>query len=213
MTEPLTPAGLRCRREALGLSRADLGVLLDVNEGVIRSWEIGKSEPRDPISIHMLLGEIEDAALDCVDELIESVDDENEGRAGAADSAHRVPGHSHLSSEHAMGNAAPPTLVPCLRRARIPAPLRSGHPRPDRHPLRLRTRIMTTEYLGTAAVAERLGLAVPTIRSYILRGLMPAPDVIISTPSGPLRGWAPETIAEWPRARAGRGRHSRTAAA
>ena len=35
---PLTPAGLRCRREALGLSRADLGVLLDVNEGVIRSW-------------------------------------------------------------------------------------------------------------------------------------------------------------------------------
>ena len=26
---------------------------------------------------------------------------------------------------------------------------------------------MTTEYLGTAAVAERLGLAVPTIRSYI----------------------------------------------
>nr|DAM91587.1 MAG TPA: protein of unknown function (DUF4447) [Caudoviricetes sp.] len=79
LTEPLTPAGLRCRREALGLSRADLGVLLDVNEGVIRSWEIGKSEPRDPISIHMLLGEIEDAALDCVDELIESVDDENEG--------------------------------------------------------------------------------------------------------------------------------------
>jgi len=79
LTKPLTPAGLRCRREALGLSRADLGVLLDVNEGVIRSWEIGKSEPRDPISIHMLLGEIEDAALDCVDELIESVDDENEG--------------------------------------------------------------------------------------------------------------------------------------
>lgn len=64
---------------------------------------------------------------------------------------------------------------------------------------------MTTEYLGTAAVAERLGLAVPTIRSYILRDLMPAPDVIISTPSGPLRGWAPETIDEWKRDRPGRG--------
>lgn len=71
-TPPLTPAGLRCRREALGLSRADLGNLLNVSEGTIRSWEIGKSEPRDPISIHMLLGEIEDVALDCVDELTES---------------------------------------------------------------------------------------------------------------------------------------------
>lgn len=64
---------------------------------------------------------------------------------------------------------------------------------------------MTTEYLGTAAVAEHLGLAVPTIRSYILRGLMPAPDAIISTPSGPLRGWLPKTINEWQRDRPGRG--------
>ena len=78
MIEPLTPAGLRCRREALGLSRADLGNLLNVSEGTIRSWEIGKSEPRDPISIHMLLGEIEDAALDCIDELTESADDESD---------------------------------------------------------------------------------------------------------------------------------------
>lgn len=66
---PLTPVGLRCRRKALGLSRAELGALLGVSEGVIRSWEIGKSEPRDPLSIHMLLGNLEDAALDCVDKL------------------------------------------------------------------------------------------------------------------------------------------------
>lgn len=64
---------------------------------------------------------------------------------------------------------------------------------------------MTTEYLGTAAVAERVGLTVPTIRSYILKGLMPAPDVIITTPSGPLRGWSPETIDQWQRSRPGRG--------
>lgn len=76
-TLPLTPAGLRCRREALGLSRADLGNLLNVGEGTIRSWEIGKSEPRDPISIHMLLGALEDAALGCVDELTASADDES----------------------------------------------------------------------------------------------------------------------------------------
>lgn len=64
---------------------------------------------------------------------------------------------------------------------------------------------MTIEYLGTAAVAERLGLTVPTIRSYILKGLMPEADAIITTPSGPLRGWAPETIDQWQRSRPGRG--------
>ena len=55
---PLTPVGLRCRREALGLSRADLAEIFDVNEGTIRSWEIGKSEPRDPLSVHMTLGNL-----------------------------------------------------------------------------------------------------------------------------------------------------------
>ena len=51
---------------------------LDVNEGAIRSWEIGKGTPRDPISIHMLLGNLEDAALDCVDALTDPADDEVE---------------------------------------------------------------------------------------------------------------------------------------
>lgn len=64
---------------------------------------------------------------------------------------------------------------------------------------------MTTEYLGTADFAARAGLAVATIRSYIRKGLMPDADVIITTPSGPLRGWAPETIDEWQRSRPGRG--------
>lgn len=78
MTEPLTPAGLRCRRKALGLSRAELGALVSANEGVIRSWEIGKTWPRDPISIHMCLAALEDAALNCVDELTAPADDETE---------------------------------------------------------------------------------------------------------------------------------------
>lgn len=64
---------------------------------------------------------------------------------------------------------------------------------------------MTTEYLGTAAVAERAGLAVPTIRSYIRKGLLPDADVVITTPSGPLRGWAPETIDAWQASRLGQG--------
>lgn len=78
MTEPITPAGLRCRRKALGMSRGDLAALLDVNKGVIRSWEIGKTWPRNPISVHMLLGNLEAAALDCVDELTAPADDEIE---------------------------------------------------------------------------------------------------------------------------------------
>lgn len=75
---PLTPVGLRCRREALGMSRADLARVLKVNEGVIRSWEIGKSEPRDPLSVHMILGNLEDEALECLDELLAPIEDQDE---------------------------------------------------------------------------------------------------------------------------------------
>lgn len=78
MTEPLTPAGLQCRRKALGLSRAELGALVAVNEGVIRSWEIGKSSPRDPKSVNMLITGLEVAALDCVDKLTTPADCEIE---------------------------------------------------------------------------------------------------------------------------------------
>lgn len=78
MTDILTPVGLRCRRKALGMSRADLAALAKVNEGAIRSWEIGKSWPRDPLSIHMMLGAVEDEALNCVDDLTAPADDEIE---------------------------------------------------------------------------------------------------------------------------------------
>ena len=64
---------------------------------------------------------------------------------------------------------------------------------------------MTVTYLGTAAVAERAGLSVTTIRSYIRKGLIPDADVTITTPSGPLRGWAPKTIDAWQASRPGRG--------
>lgn len=79
MTDILTPVGLRCRRKALGLTRAELGALIDAPESAIRSWEIGKGAPRDPISVHMLIGAIEDAALDCVDVLTAPAADESEG--------------------------------------------------------------------------------------------------------------------------------------
>nr|WP_303771619.1 hypothetical protein [Schaalia odontolytica] len=72
MSDLLTPVGLRCRRKALGLTRAELGELIVAPESAIRSWEIGKSRPRDPLAIHMILGNIEDAADDCVAELLKS---------------------------------------------------------------------------------------------------------------------------------------------
>ena len=82
MTELLTPVGLRCRRKALGLSRGDLAAVIGISEGAIHSWEIGKSRPRDPLSIHMLLGDLEDNALDCVDELTAPADGEIEDVRG-----------------------------------------------------------------------------------------------------------------------------------
>lgn len=64
---------------------------------------------------------------------------------------------------------------------------------------------MTREYLGAADFAARAALAVATIRSYMRKGLIPPADVVISTPAGPLRGWAPETIDAWMASRPGRG--------
>lgn len=75
---PLTPVSLRCRRKALGLTRAELGDLINAPESAIRSWEIGKNVPRDPKSVNMLLSSLEVAALDCVDELTTPADCEIE---------------------------------------------------------------------------------------------------------------------------------------
>lgn len=66
--------GFRARREALGLSRKNLGELIGVGESTIRNWEIGKGEPRDPMSIHMLLGGLEDEMLLLIDQLMEPMD-------------------------------------------------------------------------------------------------------------------------------------------
>lgn len=64
---------------------------------------------------------------------------------------------------------------------------------------------MTIEYLGAADFAARAGLAPATIRSYMRKGLTPPADVIITTPSGPLRGWSPKTIDGWLASRPGQG--------
>ena len=64
---------------------------------------------------------------------------------------------------------------------------------------------MTREYLGAADFAARADLATATIRSYVRKGLTPPADVIITTPSGPLRGWLPETSMRGLASRPGQG--------
>ena len=64
---------------------------------------------------------------------------------------------------------------------------------------------MTITYLGMTAIAARTGLSVNTLKSYLRKGLLPAPDAIIESPSGQIRGWTQETIDEWMASRPGRG--------
>ena len=74
MLNPLTPAGIRTRREGLGLSRRELAEILDVAEASIRSWETGKTEPFDPIGAHMVIRGLEDDFLNLIDDLTDSAD-------------------------------------------------------------------------------------------------------------------------------------------
>lgn len=76
LLNPLTPAGIRTRREGLGLSRRELAEILDVAEASIRSWETGKTEPFDPIGAHMVIGGLEDEFLNLIDDLTEPMEGE-----------------------------------------------------------------------------------------------------------------------------------------
>ena len=67
---------------------------------------------------------------------------------------------------------------------------------------------MTTAYLGVSAIAEKSGLTVNTVKSYIFKGMLPEPDAIIHSPTGQIRGWKEATIDQWIRERA-RGKRSR----
>jgi predicted DNA-binding transcriptional regulator AlpA len=55
----------------------------------------------------------------------------------------------------------------------------------------------TIRYLGIAEAAQRLGISPHTLKAYAL----PPADVMI----GRIRGWLPDTIDAWNRARPGQG--------
>lgn len=60
---------------------------------------------------------------------------------------------------------------------------------------------MTRMYMGVSAIAEKTGLTVNTIKSYIFKGMLPEPDAVIHSPTGQIRGWEEATIDQWIRER------------
>lgn len=64
---------------------------------------------------------------------------------------------------------------------------------------------MTITYMGMNSIAIHTGLSVNTLKSYLRKGLLPAPDAVIESPSGQIRGWKESTIDEWVASRPGRG--------
>ena len=56
----LTPAGLRARRQALGLSQAELGDVIDASQAAITQWENGARAPRNPTQVATALAAAED---------------------------------------------------------------------------------------------------------------------------------------------------------
>nr|DAW55168.1 MAG TPA: Pyocin activator protein PrtN [Caudoviricetes sp.] len=68
---------------------------------------------------------------------------------------------------------------------------------------------MTITYMGMNSIAIHTRLSVNTLKSYLRKGLLPAPDAVIESPSGQIRGWTRETIDDWMSSRPGRGNRER----
>ena len=68
---------------------------------------------------------------------------------------------------------------------------------------------MTITYMGMNSIAIHTRLSVNTLKSYLRKGLLPAPDAVIECPSGQIRGWTRETIDDWMSSRPGRGNRER----
>lgn len=56
----LTPTGLKARRQALGLSQAELGDIIDASQAAITQWENGARAPRNPTQVATALAAAED---------------------------------------------------------------------------------------------------------------------------------------------------------
>lgn len=65
----LTPAGLRARRQALGLSQAELANILGVSQAAYAQWETGTRAPRNPAQVSATLADTEDQVNDLAQQL------------------------------------------------------------------------------------------------------------------------------------------------
>ena len=59
-TAPLTPARLRARRQALGLSQEGLGRALGVSGKAVAEWERGEQRLANPVLLQLAIERLED---------------------------------------------------------------------------------------------------------------------------------------------------------
>lgn len=70
----MNPIELQARREALGLSQAELAQRLGVSQAIISAWENGTRSPRDPVDILTELAELADLQRDMIDQTIDRIE-------------------------------------------------------------------------------------------------------------------------------------------
>ena len=68
----LTPTGLKARRQALGLSQAELGDIIDASQAAVAQWEIGARAPRNPTQVAAALASAENELHDLIQQLVQA---------------------------------------------------------------------------------------------------------------------------------------------
>lgn len=68
----LTPTGLKARRQALGLSQAELGNILDVSQAAVAQWESGAKAPRNPTQVATALASAENEFHNFTQQLVQA---------------------------------------------------------------------------------------------------------------------------------------------
>lgn len=68
----LTPTGLKARRQALGLSQAELGNILDVSQAAVAQWESGAKAPRNPTQVATALASAENELHNFTQQLVQA---------------------------------------------------------------------------------------------------------------------------------------------
>ncbi|MDK6240182.1 transcriptional regulator [Winkia sp. UMB3158] len=66
---------------------------------------------------------------------------------------------------------------------------------------------MSKQYLSVSDVAALAGVTVGTLRSYVYKGMLPEPEVLVGLETQ-ARGWSEESIRHWLANRPGRGRRT-----